>query len=108
MSETDSSPTAMPLIASVDPLDPYKVKVTWSAGLRSGTTDVVDLSPLIDSFRFYKPLRGNADLFRTVHVRDDGNAIAWRSDDELDMSATSIERLAEESRSQVPAFIGAR
>jgi hypothetical protein len=31
------------------------------------------------------------------HLIEDGNAIAWGDDDAIDMSATSIERLAEEA-----------
>src|ERR1043166_514995 len=88
----------MPLIAAVRPVDADNrvVEVTWAEGNRRGRTDVVNLSPLIETHRFYRPLRNNAALFDTVHVVDNGEAVAW-GDDAIDMSADSIERLAEEA-----------
>jgi hypothetical protein len=56
----------------------------------------VDLSPLIDTHRFYRPLRNDPALFDTIHVVDNGEAVGW-ADDALDMSADSIERLAGEA-----------
>jgi len=87
----------MPLIASVRPVDAGNrlVEVTWAGGNRRGRTDVVDLSPLIDTHRFYRPLRKDTALFDTIHVVDNGEAVGW-ADDAIDMSADSIERLAEE------------
>src|ERR1700758_4128808 len=87
----------MPLIAAVRAVDAENrvVEVTWSDGNRRGRTDAVDLSPLIETHRFYRPLRNNVTLFDTVHVVDNGEAVAW-GDDTIDMSADSIERLAEE------------
>jgi hypothetical protein len=72
------------------------VAVTWIAGGRRGRSDVVNLSPLIDTHKFYAPLRKNAELFSTVRAIDDGFAIAW-GDGSIDMSAASVERLAEEA-----------
>ena len=88
----------MPLIAAVRPMDAENrlVEVTWAEGNRRGRTDVVDLSPLIDTHRFYRPLRNDQALFDTVHIIDHGEAVAW-GDDAVDMSADSIERLAEEA-----------
>jgi hypothetical protein len=96
--ETIDSGIPMPLIASVRPIsaDNRLVEVTWAEGNRRGRTDVVDLSPLIDTHRFYRPLRNNALLFDKIHVVDDGEAVAW-GDDAVDMSADSIERLAAEA-----------
>jgi hypothetical protein len=51
---------------------------------------------LIDAFKVYRPLRENAELFETVHVIEDGDAIGWGEGEAIEMSATSIERLAEE------------
>jgi integrase len=73
-----------------------RIAVTWLAGRRRGRLDIVDLSPLIDTHRFYAPLRRNADLFNTAQIINDGHAIAW-GDGSIDMSADSIERLAEEA-----------
>jgi hypothetical protein len=72
------------------------VAVRWAAGKRRGREDRVDLSPLIDTLRFYAPLRKNPALFETAHLIDDGYAVAW-DDDAIDMSAESVERLAEET-----------
>jgi hypothetical protein len=72
------------------------VAVTWLAGCRRGRHDVVDLSPLIDTHKFYAPLRKNPALFATARIIDDGYAIAW-GDGSIDMSAASVERLAEEA-----------
>lgn len=73
------------------------VVVTWAEGVRVPRTETIDLSPLINSLRFYKPLRDNPRLRATVHLIEDGHAIAWGGDDAIDMAATSLERLAEEA-----------
>jgi hypothetical protein len=87
-----------PAIASLEVIDARHrlVAVRWASGKRRGRADRVDLSPLIDAYRFYAPLRKDADLFGTAHLIDDGYAIAW-ADGDIDMSATSVERLAEEA-----------
>ena len=46
--------------------------------------------------RFYATLRGSK-LFDSAHVINDGSAIAWGANDEIDMAASSIQRLAEET-----------
>jgi len=85
----------MPEIAKVTPTDKLGIEVAWKEGLRRERTDVVDLSPLIKSFKFYKPLLKPA-VFATARLDDDdGHAVVW--DGDIDMSAMSIERLAEES-----------
>jgi hypothetical protein len=90
----------MPKFAAVSAAGRLKVRVEWEAGSRIGKKEVVDLAPLIHSLKFYKKLRRNPRLFRSVHSIRDGRAIAWGKDsDELDMAATSIERLAEEAMS---------
>ena len=73
------------------------VVVTWADGARARRTETIDLSPLVNSLRFYKPLRDNPRLRATVHLIEDGHAIAWGADDAIDMAATSLERLAEET-----------
>jgi hypothetical protein len=97
-SERIDSGIAMPLIANVRPVDADNrlVEVTWADGNRRGRTDVVDLSPLVDTHRFYRPLRNNPDLFGTIHIVDNGEAVGW-GNDSIDMSADSIERLAQET-----------
>jgi len=71
--------------------------VTWAEGVRAPKTETIDLSPLINSLRFFKPLREKPRLRATVHLIEGGHAIAWGGDDAIDMAATSLERLAEET-----------
>jgi hypothetical protein len=88
----------MPLLASISaPGGSFEVTMTWASGTRVGSGDIVDLAPVILTHKFYKPLRDDADLFRTVHIIEDGAAIAWGADDAIDMAASTIERLAEET-----------
>lgn len=86
----------MPRLGGVHVIDGSSVRVNWVEGRRAGHTEAIDLSPLIDNFKFYDPLRRDQKLFATAHLIEDGNAIAWGDDSAIDMSATSIERLAEE------------
>lgn len=86
----------MPEILSVSPYKDYRVRVKWGKTLRPRDEEIIDLSPLIETLKFYRPLRGNRKLLGTVHVTANGNAIAW-GDESIDMAATSVERLAEEA-----------
>jgi hypothetical protein len=87
----------MPSIARLQVVDHLIVRVEWSAGIRRGRTDMVDLSPMICTLKVYRPLRENEKLFRTVHLIEDGRVLAWGDDDEIDMAADSVEELAEET-----------
>jgi hypothetical protein len=87
----------MPRLSGVRKAKDLGVVVTWADGSRAGRTETIDLSPLVDSLKFYKPLRDNARLRATVHLIEDGHAIAWGGDDAVDMAATSLEHLAEEA-----------
>jgi hypothetical protein len=73
------------------------VGIAWSAGSRAGTTETLDLSPIINAFKFFRPLRTDRAFFATVHPISDGNAIAWGDDENIDLAATALERLAEET-----------
>jgi hypothetical protein len=86
----------MPRIASMKVTNHLTIKVSWSAGIRAGRTDVIDLSPMINAFKHYRPLRENRELFASAHLIADGSIVAW-GDDEIDMAADSIEALAEET-----------
>jgi len=99
MSATDgiSAGPPMPRIGAVRAVSPRSVEVEWTAGPREGRREVVDLSPDIQAYRLYRPLRSDPTLFETVHVAEGGAAIAWGADDAIDMPATSIERLASEA-----------
>jgi len=84
----------MPRLGGVRAIDGSNVLVNWVEGARAGPTEAVNLSPLIDNFKLYEPLRRNDALFSTVHLIEDGNAIAWGDDESINMAATSIERMA--------------
>jgi hypothetical protein len=94
VAERIESGIPMPLIRRVRAVDAENtlIEVLWADGNRRGRTDLVDLSPLIDTHRFYRPLRNNPALFGTIHVVENGEAVAW-ADDAIDISAESIERL---------------
>ena len=89
----------MPRLASVSHRGVYQVAVSWAAGPRERNAEMVNLEPVILTHKFYRPLRDNAHLLKTVHIVEDGTAIAWGPDDAIDMAATTIERLAEETMS---------
>jgi hypothetical protein len=85
-------------MSSVTPAEDLSVIVTWLAGTRAGRTEEVDLAPLINSLKYYRPLRNDRPFFESVHLSERGRSLLWgEGDDELDMAATSVERLAEET-----------
>jgi len=98
----------MPKISAVKPAGKLAVDITWSEGPRAPRTERVDLAPLVNSMKLYKPLRGNVELFSTVHVNEDGEALAWGVNNAIDMAATTVERLAEDmmSASDLRDWIG--
>ncbi len=69
---------------------PYTLHIAWDHGGDS----IVDVSRLIGTYRVYTPLRRDPDLFRQVRVGEYGTDIVWT--DELDMSADTLWRLAQE------------
>ena len=87
----------MPRLASVAPAEGLSITVEWADGPRTGRRDIVDLAPDILTYRFYRPLRDDPKLFATLHPVDDGAAIAWGEDETIDMPATAVERLADQS-----------
>jgi hypothetical protein len=97
---------AMPRLDSIKPVGRLCIEVRWKAGPRKGRTEIVDLAPMINAFKFYKPLRSDAAAFKAVKLIDGGEAIAWK-DGAIDMATTSIERLAEEAMtgSEFRAFL---
>lgn len=87
----------LPRIASVVADGDFVVRVAWRGrgAARTRKTEPIDLAPAIFTYKIYRPLRDNPRLFRSVHLVHDGNAIAWGAEDEIDMSAAMLERLAE-------------
>lgn len=93
--ETSIDPHPMPRIRSVRAEDNFGVVVEWIEGVGASHTELVDLSPIIQQFKLYKPLRENRDLFESVRLANDGETLEW-GDGEIDMAAESVERLAGE------------
>lgn len=85
----------MPRLRRAVPQEGLSILVEWAAGARAGKRELVDLTPLIGQFRLYAPLRNDPRLFAAIALADDGGAIEWNGG-EIDMSASSIERLADE------------
>ncbi len=77
----------LPRISSVHLLDARKVRIDWAGGV----SRVLDLMPALASHRAFIALRSDDDLFRTVQVNEDSNALEWADGSEL--SAEWIERL---------------
>jgi len=69
-----------------------RLKLNWD----DGRVDAVDMSGIIYRYKVFAPLRENPKLFRAVKRIDRGFGIAWTS--ELDYSAQSLRRLADEQR----------
>jgi DNA-binding transcriptional regulator YiaG len=81
----------LPRIAAVTAdKKPLTLRIRWDKGDESR----VDVSGLIAAFRVYVPLRRSQALFRRVHVGEHGTDIVWS--DEIDMSADTLWRLAQE------------
>jgi hypothetical protein len=69
---------------------PMTLLVRWDKGEES----LVDVSGMIERFRVYEPLRHSPELFGQVRVGEYGTDIMWT--DEIDMSADTLWRLAQE------------
>jgi hypothetical protein len=98
MSETDIVQIGppMPRIGSVEADGDFSIRVTWIGNISLSLPTRIDLAPIILTYKMYRPLRDNPELFRSVHVSDNGRAIAWGRNDEIDIPATAIEHLASE------------
>ena len=101
MSANDIEHTGIPLPRIgrlVGVTAPCTITVEWADGLRAGVTEAIDLSPTVNSFKIFRPLRNNERLFHTAHLIDGGDAVAWTGPD-IEMSAEAIEALAEQTMS---------
>lgn len=77
----------LPRISSVDLLEARQVRIDWAGG----ASRVIDLMPALASHRAFIALRSDDELFRTVRVNEDGNALEWA--DGAELSAEWVERL---------------
>jgi hypothetical protein len=100
MSANDVVDTGVPLprMAEVRTAGPLTLMVTWAEGARAGRTDRVDLAPVIDTLKIFRPLRRNEALFATVRLGDQGDTVVWAGDN-LEMHAETVELLAEQAMS---------
>ena len=81
----------LPRIETVSPGDtPLTLRVRWQKHGES----LIDVSGLIESFKVYAPLRDAPALFAKVQVGEYGTDVVWT--DEIDMSADTLWRLAQE------------
>jgi DNA-binding transcriptional regulator YiaG len=81
----------LPRIEAVSPGDePLSLRVRWQKDGES----LIDVSGIIESFKVYEPLRHSPERFRQVRVGEYGTDIVWT--DEIDMSADTLWRLAQE------------
>ena len=69
---------------------PLTLQIRWD----NGDENQVDVSGLINTFRVYEPLRNSSAFFAKVQLGEHGTDIVWN--DELDMSADTLWRLAQE------------
>jgi DNA-binding transcriptional regulator YiaG len=81
----------LPRVTAVTPdAAPMTLRVRWDKGGES----LIDVSGMIESFPLYAPLRQSPELFRQVRVGEHGTDVVWT--DEIDMSADTLWRLAQE------------
>jgi DNA-binding transcriptional regulator YiaG len=73
---------------------PLTLRIQWDRAEESR----VDVSSLIETFRVYQPLRSSPALFARVRVGEHGTDVVWS--DEIDMSADTLWRLAQEQSGQ--------
>ena len=69
---------------------PMTLRIGWGTGDESQ----VDVSGVIETFRLYEPLRRSPELFAQVRVGEYGTDVVWS--DDIDMSADTLWRLAQE------------
>jgi hypothetical protein len=98
MSATEIEDTGVPLprISKIRALSDFYLSIVWAEGSRSGRTDSVDLAPVINTYKLYRPLRNNEELFQSARLVNDGNVVEW-GDGTIDMSAELIEDIANET-----------
>lgn len=83
-------PKARPLyrITDVQPEQGFELRMAWE----DGYTALVDLTRTLHTFKVFSRHRENPELFRSVHVADDGWSIEWA--DGMDLGTDELRRLA--------------
>ncbi len=81
----------LPRIVAVSPgARPMTLRVRWT----TGDEHLIDVSEFIKKFRIYVPLTQSPELFGLVRLGEYGADVVWT--DEIDMSADTLWRLAQE------------
>src|SRR5215510_4243165 len=98
MSATEFQDTgvSLPRISEIRALPDFRLAIAWVKGSRTGRTEFVDLAPVINTYKLYRPLRNNEELFQTARLVDDGKVVEW-GDGTIEMSAELIEDIANEA-----------
>ena len=60
----------IPRLASIRVTGPCSLEVCWAEGERAGVTDLVDLAPVVGSYRVYKALRDDAERLPVPRRRE--------------------------------------
>jgi DNA-binding XRE family transcriptional regulator len=82
------------IVAAAPGEEPMTLHVRWDKGEET----LIDVSGMIQSYRVYEPLRRSPELFRQVRVGEHGTDVVWN--DEVDMAADTLWRLAREQRGE--------
>src|SRR5262245_29423490 len=98
MSATEFEDTGAPLprISEIRALPDFRLGIVWARGSRTGRADFVDLAPVINTYKLYRPLRNNEKLFQTARLVDHGKVVEW-GDGTIDMPAELLEDIANEA-----------
>jgi hypothetical protein len=98
MSATEIEDTGVPLprISEIRALPDFRLAIVWANGSRTGRADFVDLASVINTYKLYRHLRNNEELFQTARLVDDGSVVEW-GDGMIGMSAELIEDIANEA-----------
>src|SRR5262245_40060230 len=98
MSATEIKDTGVPVprISEIRALPHFLLAIAWAQGSRSGRAECVDVATVINTYKLYRLLRNNEELFQTARLVDDGNVVQW-GDGIIDMPAKVIEDIANEA-----------
>jgi hypothetical protein len=95
--DIQSTGVQLPHIAHVDARFPDILVITWADGQRVGRVDAINVSPIINTYKIFRPLRKNEALFEAARVSEDRDSIVWDDNDDLELSAEALEELAEQT-----------
>jgi preprotein translocase subunit SecE len=94
--EIENTGSPLPRMSEIQALPDFRLAIAWAEGSRRGRTDLLDLAPIIYTYKLYRPLRNNEELFQTARLVDGGNVVEW-GDGRIDMSAELVEEIANET-----------